>query len=68
MPSPPADGYINMQQNSSKRQTAWRAVVAALAYGLLLRCGLMDLQERLLTQWCAAMLCQCFSSCTHGLL
>ena len=53
MHRPPADGWCSMQPGSGKRQTAWRAAVAALAYGLLLRCGLMDLQERLLTRGCA---------------
>ncbi len=44
-----------MEPGMGKRQTAWRVAVAACAYGLLLRCGLMDLQERLLTRWCAVL-------------
>ena len=42
-----------MQSGVSNKPTAWKAAVAVVAYALLLRCGLMDLQERLLTLGCA---------------
>ena len=41
-----------MQPGVSTRQTRWKAAVAVVSYALLLRCGLMDLQERLLTLRC----------------
>ena len=41
-----------MQPGSSTKQTRWKAAVAVVSYALLLRCGLMDLQERLLTLGC----------------
>ncbi len=44
-----------MQPGASSKQTRWKAAVAVVAYALLLRCGLMDLQERLLTLGCVCL-------------
>ena len=46
-----------IQPGAGNKQTAWKAAVAVVAYSLLLRCGLMDLQERLLSLGCACLYC-----------